>query len=1204
MLKTAICTWPAWWRRPCITKTLLVMKLTLVLLTVGFLNVHAKGLSQNIHFSGKNVPLESVFSSVEKQTGFVFMYKESLLKASRPVSIQAKNLPLEQFLSEIFKTQPFDYIIKGKSIFISPKPISGSSDRQLNRSGTDLLIHAYTLIAVRGRVVDEKAAPIEGISVRVKGTNAGTTTDRSGEFSLNLPAGSTLVLTGVAYQTQEVLVTEQTYLVVVMKPKINKLDTSVIVSTGYQTIPRERATGSFGIVTAKQLAQIPTVSLFERLQGLVPGMNISTKTTAGKSRNGSITIRGLSTIVSSSSRVSTDPLLVIDGFPSQLSISAGGLDFMNPDDIEQITVLKDAAAASIWGIQAANGVIVITTKKGIRNSKPAISFSATFGTSEKPGTGYGKMMSVPEYIELEQELIDKGSLSDPYPITSGFLPENNSQAQAIYWRFKRGEITREELNQQLALLGANDNSGQVADLLLQSPTTQQYSLSISGGGVNSSYFMSGYFYSEDRVYRNNKNQGYSMTIGSNSSFGNGRFTLSSSLMVSNKKDRINNAAVRALSMNPVGGLRPYDMLINPDGSTKYYDVITTPHVARNLESKGYLPFAYSPLDELQYSNTIPNSTNIALNVSLNGNITSWLSASVAGNIGRIFSESETYWEPESYEARNLVNRGTSINAAGVRVNGVPVGGRLDLSNGLGRSYNIRGQINVNETFGTLHNISMVLGNEIRETFSKSSGELRYGYDKSINSFRTVNPTAPYIDINNNTQRIGATSREVVERTTRALSYYGNAAYTFDGKYTVSASARFDDYNLLGVERRKRAIPLWSAGARWNIKNEQFMEAISFVDQLSARFTYGFSGNAPQGYAPVTVINLLGNDFFTGYPYGVIATPAINNLAWEKTRMTNYGIDFSLFKNRIAGSIEYYKKLSTDILWTLPINGTYGFNNSLFNTATLNGEGFDFGLSVVPVLTKNFRWSSTLNVSYNTNEIRDTRFKAPVGSLSSDFIYDGYPTDYLFSYIWAGLDATGQSLIRDPKDPAKTYTVEEYPYYDIREYSGRTSSPWFGSFSSSFQYKGWELSFQLQYFLGGVFRKTSNSMAGSYVGRSGDLAARWRNPGDEKFTNVPGFVFGGTSNYYLSSERYAESNLMVESRSNVKLQQIMVNYSVPKSLLTKAGMKGMSLSLAARNLGMIWAANKDKVDPDYLYLANTNYQLAPVTNYTFRVGINF
>jgi hypothetical protein len=297
-------------------------------------------------------------------------------------------------------------------------------------------------------------------------------------------------------------------------------------------------------------------------------------------------------------------------------------------------------------------------------------------------------------------------------------------------------------------------------------------------------------------------------------------------------------------------------------------------------------------------------------------------------------------------------------------------------------------------------------------------------------------------------------------------------------------------------------------------------------------------------------------------------------------------------------------LSTDILWQLPINGTYGFTSTLFNTAKLDGRGVDIGLNAIPVMNKNFKWSTYVNLSFNTNIIKDNRFKAPIGVLAPEYLYDGYPTDYLFSYSWAGLDKTGQALINDPKVPGKTYTVMEYPFYDIREYSGRTTSPWFGGLGNAFQYKNLELSFQLQYVLGGVFRKPSINSFNTYVGRNGDLAERWRKPGDELATNVPGFVYGVNANYYQSSNRYIESSYLIRSRSNVKLQQIMLSYNVPQQLIARLGIKGMSVSAVCRNLGMIWAANKEKMDPDYVHVSGSNYQLSPVAGYSFRVGLNF
>ncbi|MDO6431678.1 SusC/RagA family TonB-linked outer membrane protein [Flavitalea sp. BT771] len=1174
--------------------------LFITLLFTILLNVRAAGQSQNITLSGKDLTLKQVFTAIEKRTGYVLLSKKNIFDQAKRVSFSVSDMSLRDFLNLVLKDQPFEYVIQGKTILVSQKEQSGASPTPAESGASPVKI----------RVVDAEGGPLVGASVAIDVRKTGFT-DGEGIFTGNADAGDAVTVSYVGYETKIIILTalqmRNVIVTVSLKQATDNLrDVNVVVNTGYQSLPKERATGSFGVVTSKQLAQVPVVSVLERLQGMVPGVDISTKTTAGQSRNGTVTIRGFSTIKSSYTVVSTDPLLVIDGFPSQMSISDGALDYLNPDDIEQITFLKDAAAASIWGIQAANGVIVVTTRKGVRNGKPTLSFTTTLGTSSRPGAKYGTLMNIKDYIAMEKELIDKGRLYDPTLTTSGFYPPNNSQAQAIYWSYKRGEISQGEMDQKLNALAAVDNGDEIAKYMLQSPSTQQYNLSISGGGPNSSYFVSGYLYQDKRIYRSNTNKGYSLHAGGTSSFLDGLITASYDLTFANTRDKVNMAAVNAMSVGD-RGMRPYDRLVDDSGHAVYYDVLLVPSIARNFESKGYLPFRYSPIDELNYSNTIQNNNNFNFDGSITGKITPWLNAVVAGNISRTFMDEETYWEPDSYDARLLVNTATSINGTGARIYGIPPGGKDKLVNSLGRSYGVRGLLNINKNWENKHQLSMVIGSEIRENYTKSSGETRYGSDKTINAFVPVNPYVYYTDIYGITQTIGATSSAVVEKTIRSMSYYGNGAYTFNNKYTVSGSTRFDDQNLLGVERRKRAIPLWSSGVKWNLGREDFMKHIGWLDRLALRFTYGFSGNAPQGYAPVTVVSLY-RDYYTGLRVGNISTPAIDNLAWEKTRMVNYGIDFSLFKNRFSGSLEYYRKYTTDIIWQLPINGTYGFTSLAFNTANLHGSGIDIGLNVISLETKDWKLTHYLNISYNTNIIRDLRFKKPTTSFGAEYLYDGYPTDYLFSYKWAGLDSTGQSLIADPKIKGKTYTVMDYPFTDIRVYSGRTTSPWFGSFGNSLIYKGLELNVQFLYAFGGIFRKPSINDVGfsnnNYVGRSGDLEQRWKKPGDEAFTNVPGLEFGPGTVYYTSISRYSESSYLIRSRSNIKLQQVMLSYPLPLRWAQKMGARGVSLSAVARNLGMIWAANKEKMDPDYLYTTGNNYQIPPIVSYSFRVSMNF
>lgn len=1193
-------------RPPILKKILLVMRLSCLLLLVGMLHANAKGVSQTISYTGKGVSLETLFSVIKEQTGYVVFYKYNTVRNSKPVTVNVKGAPLKMFLDKVLEGQHLDFKIMKETIIVSA---SGAAPEDI--------MAAIPPSDVKGRLLDQQDKPIQGAFVRIKSGNGFKTavTNENGEFVLaGVNAYDTLRISSVNIEPITYALNGRTSVTVKARIKTSDLDSFAIqVYTGYQALPKERATGSFGIVTSKQLSQYPVVSVLERMQGLVPGMDIFTKTTAGRSRAGSVTIRGMSTILNTDdpnarTGVSPDPLLVIDGFPSQISISEGAMNFLNPDDIEQITVLKDAAAASIWGMQAANGVIVVVTKKGVKNSRPVFNFSATLGTSKRPKANYGKMMSVPDYIAMEKELFDKNVFFDPVTNTSTFFPVNNSQAQAILFAQKRGEITLEQRDAQLEALGKIDNSDQISEYLLQPPVTRQYNLSVSGGGINNSYFLSGYFYTDDRAYKSNTNKGYSFKASNVSNFLNGKMSLSTDLTFSNTNDKINGSAVRAMSIAD-GGMRVYDKLKDDNGNNVYYDVVATPQKARSLESKGYLPFSYSPIDELNYSNTTNTSSNLTLNVAMTGHLTSWLSVNASGNFGRVFTDGNVYWEPNSYDARMMVNKGTSINSSGARVYGVPAGGRLTLTRNLEKTYNARGQFVVNKSWTEKHKLNFLAGMEIRERVSSANGEIRYGYDKETNTFRNVNPSVSYVDMYQSTQNgIGATSLALSDKTTRTLSYYGNFSYTFLNKYILSGSARMDDNNLLGVDRSKRAVPLWSVGGKWNAKQENFMRNISWLNQLSLRATFGFSGNAPQLFAPVTVINILGNDYYSGYNYAGIASPAVDNLAWEKTRMINYGIDYSFLNSRVFGSIEYYRKKTTDIIWSMPINGTYGFTSTLFNTAKLDGKGVDISLNVVPVQSKQVRWVSNINLSYNTNVIKDSRFEKPITSFGTGYLYNGYPTDYLFSYVWGGLDKTGQSLIKDPKDPGKVYTINEYPFEGIRKYSGRTKSPWFGGWNNNIQYKDFEFGFQFVYNFGGVFRKPSMTSIGysnnTMVGRVGEMAERWKQPGDEARTNVPGLIFGTGANFYASSSRYIESDYLIRSRSNIKLQQISLSYKLPQQLISKVGLTGMTLSAVCRNLGMIWAANKDNLDPDYTYTTGNNYQLAPVPAYTFRASVNF
>jgi TonB-linked SusC/RagA family outer membrane protein len=1153
----------------------------------------------------RNVSLSEAIKKVEKLSGFRIAYSPTQVSKYNTVNLSKGTRSVYTVLQILLAATNFNFSQDGKEIIIFQKIVPKKLVRENSAEAPDILPG----VTVRGKVTNEKGEPLAGAAVSVRKTRISKITNAIGEFELNgISSDAVLYISYIGYLSQELKVEGRTDIVVQLKVAISQLNnvSVTVVSNGYQTVSKERATGSFGVITGKELEETPSTNIYDKLQGKIPGVYTDTRRGATTNKTGTtpIIIRGKSTY--SSAGVDIGPLIVIDGFPYYSYQSEDVLNSINPDDIDQITVLKDAAAASIWGMQAANGVIVVTTKKGKNNNaKPSISFSTSLGITGRPRLGTLNQMTSAQYIDLEKEMVTKSIITDP---ASYIYSKNVSQAETALFQYKRGNITLAQRDAQLDSLASVDNTNQIKKYLLQPAATQQYNMSVSGGSDNSTYYLSGYYYTDRPVYQSNINKGWAVTANNSYFLFNKRVTLNAGINYIGSREKSNQAAVNTLGNGDLGFHR-YDNLVDATGAPILYSMRFTPAVLTGYESKGYMNWRYSPVNELNYSNSITNTNVVRVNIGLVGKVNSWLNLEASGNIERRMSDQASYDEPNSYTARNTVNYATSVNSTtGALVYGIPKGGMLTTGILSGRSYSARGQFTINKTWNKIHNLSALGGAEIRQVYYKNTATTLYGYDQSLGTNAAYNQITSYTMVTGSTNQIG-NNNSISEITDRWLSYYSNASYSLLNRYIVSGSVRFDDMNMLGVARNKRAKPFWSTGIKWNIDKEAFMKNVKWLDALSLRATYGLNGAAPRNAVTVSTLTVASTaDSYTGQTYATINTPANPNLGWETTRMINYGVDFSTFKRRLSGSVEYYTKRTTDIIYSEPINGTYGFTTLVYNTGSTHGHGWDVKISGIPLRGKNWEWSSTFIFSYNTNKVTDARLNTvAVSSITSGTPFVGYPMDYLFAYRWAGLDSTGQSQVYAAD--GKTKVGKNTAITDLKalKYAGRTTSPYFGGFQNTFSYKNLQLGIQMNWAMGSVFLRPSAdnyptaSTYSGYIGKQKDLAYRWKAKGDELTTNVPGLT-GINSN---SLTRYKNADILVTNGSYVRLQQISLGYNLPEKWLRGNIFKSVNLSGVARDLGLIWRANKLGLDPVYQRSSTTvNDNMLPSVNYVFRLSANF
>lgn len=1189
------------------TKFLLFMRLTIVLLIATMLQVTAANTkAQSITYKQKSITLINLFNEIKKQTSYNVIWNEGTLDAAHTIDADFNNTPLEKVLEISLNGQPVAYTLSNKTIVLKTKE-PGYLERISNY---------FAVLNLEGKVVDaETGQGIPKATISLKNTKRLVMANERGAFSFySLKEDAILVVSNIGYVTQEVIAKQG--LVVKLVPASNSLD-DVVVSTGYQQVKKASTTGAYTVISAKDIESTPAVNLMERLEGKVPGVQFDL-------RNNKIQIRGVS------SYSARPPLIIIDGFPALdqklTTVTSGVVDgsltadlqpttsgnavlsSINPADIESITFLKDAAASAIWGANAANGVIVITTKKGVKG-KQTINFSTTLSTSAPANFKNMTTMTNAQYIDLEQEMFNLNMVTDP---KKDWRNPPVSEAQEWMFKVKRNTATPAQRDSALNVLANRSNTQQLRDNLLQRAMSQQYNLSFSGGGENSSYYISGSYTKDQPVFKSNSGQTYSLMMNLNNDFLNKRLTLSTGMNYNNSKSQVNSAALNALSVGRYG-LAPYQMLVDQNGNKIYSAIAVTTAVGDSLvRNNKQLPWGYSAIDELNYNNAYTTLNSIRVNSSLKGQITDWLNLTLSGQYQKAITDQYQIQSINSYSIREQINTGnTYIN--GRAAYGFPKGGLYTGSNKNQDDYGLRAQLNVNKNWNEKNHFDFLAGTEIRQQKGTGYSTLLYGYNEETSTSTNVNTSGTQINypsIFGGSKSLRAPNGTILRSTRRYLSYFSNATYSYLGKYYITGSMRFDDINLLGVDRRDRAAPLWSGGLRWDIKKEDFMKKLDWINSLSLRATLGTAGSPPQSSANYTTISVGQVDSYNQLPYATISVPANQDIGWETTKTVNFGLDAGLFDNRVSMQLDVYNKHTTDIIMSLPLNSTYGYSQLSYNSGDLSGHGIELNLSGEIFREKKWGWTSSFNLSYNTNTVTDVRFPNKLVTGGTSATITGYSVDNLFVYRWAGLDNKGQSQIYAANGSIIPASSTAALKTEDLAYAGRTTAPYFGGFMNTFSYKELSLSVRATYYLGHKFLyKPINAgyypQGGTTTGYSGLLgnnaamADRWRKPGDELFTNIPGIV----NNNLNTLDRFMNSDLNVRDAGSIRLQQISLSYRLPKELLRATSfIKGITVGATVSNLGLIWVANKEGIDPDYQATSAFN-NLPPTRNYVLNFNLS-
>ncbi len=1143
----------------------IIMRINLILffIALAMFKVTASVKAQTINLKFENAPIEKVFSAIEKQSGYIFWYDKVLLKSTTKINLKITNGNLKDALDQCFKDQPLEYQIVENTIVVKQKSKIKPETSTLKS------------IPIKGKISDGKKQPLPGVTIKVKGTNNYVVSNNEGEFIIEVAdENAVLVISYLGMETMELSIRGNFNPSIVLRESTSQLDGVTIVNTGYQQIPKERATGSFVQIDNELFNRRIGTSALDRLDGISSGLifNKANTNLGARPRNETtgISIRGRSTI---DAKVSADPLIILDNFPYE-----GDVSTLNPNDIESITILKDAAAASIWGARSGNGVIVITSKKGKFNQSLKVDLNANVTVGKKPDIFYSKsFLDAPDFIDLENYLFDQGFYNSNLNNTTTF--PLISPAVEIFAKRRAGTLSIPDAESQLNALRGIDVRNEQLKYLFSNSVRQQYSVNLNGGSDKVAYaFASNY----DRNYEINNN-GYSrINLSANNIYRPIKnLELSTSIIYSKAIES------RGFFYNPT---YPYIKLADENGNGLTVPFGYRESYIQSTQALGFMDWKYNPLNEKNLVDGKTNTNNIVLKASARYNVFNFLNASIQYQFENQKLNGRNYQSVDTYYARNLINKFSQRSATGVFTYPFPKGGIVDFDQSELRSHNLRGQLNYNQIIKSRHSLNALAGAEIREISTDGFLKNILGYDDeygtsvtnlNYNTSYPVNPTGLGSNL------LPTVSGNVSGTVNRYISYYANGAYTLDDKYTFSLSGRKDGSNIFGVKTNDKITPLWSTGLSWEISKEKFYK-FSLIPYLKLRGSYGFNGNVYNGSAYLTAA--YSTSQLNGNQLATITSAPNAELRWEKVRNINLGVDFTVKRNILNGTIELFEKYGTDLIQDALLAPSTGFRTFKGNAASMRTKGIDLTINSNN-LSGPVKWNTTLLASFMKDRIEhfDTKF---ISSYLADFQNNAEPASQgilpvegnslfgIYSYRWAGLDPlNGDPLGYLAGNVSKDYTaiLSSTPLQDL-VYHGSSRPTKFGSIRNTLTFKGFGVSFNITYKFDYFFRRRSTFLTYSQAltTPNADYLFRWQKTGDEVNSYVPSLTYATNAN---RNSFYRGAEILIEKGDHIRLQDLSFSYDIKNTLLKKTLFKKLELYSYINNIGIIWRSNKKGIDPD-------------------------
>ena len=1171
------------------------MKISMILLLVGVMHLSASTFSQTrVSLNMKDATVQEIFSKLEKMTNYTFLYKLNLVDKCGKMNVNATNKDFNQLLEDLLRPLGLSFTIDDQVVVITASKTKSDEKKE---------------ITIKGRVFMKDSTGVPGATIILKGTSIGLITNMLGEFTLTIPymKSPVLIFSFLGMKTREVRYVGQKEMLVLMEEDVKAMDEVIV--TGYQRIRKSDMVGSTNTVKREDLFFDGTNSIEQMLQGKLPGMLVmNTSGLVGKRQK--VRVRGTSTLLGNQ-----EPVWVVDGIIQEdpLPFNTRSLDalgnmsqdnfdmvkdfignaiaWLNPNDIEDITVLKDASATVMYGVKAANGVILIKTKRG-KAGRMSVNYSGNLTFT--PRLTYEKMnlMNSKERMEFSKDLVESG-----YKFPGGM---NMVGYEGLVNQLYRGALTYDEFTKQVQYLECLNTDW--FDLLTEDAFSHQHTVSISGGMESVRYYSSVGYAKDNDVIKGNNNERYTVALNLNADLSP---RISTSLGING------NVTSREYSQDEIA---PLDYAYNTsraipafDENGDYYYYQSSGGTANS--------FRYNILNELDNSSYDQEGSSISFNMTLNVKFTDYLNASAVGSYSTSNTDIEGWWGEKSHHVALLRQSeyGDAPAKGDDSRSALPFGGELTTNSTRNRNYMLRVQLNLDKYFGQdKHNVNASVGYEVSSTKYKGNSSTMRGYYKdrgkqfSITTLNDYPAFKTWLEAN--------AYPTISDNLTNLLSAYATVSYSYQSFFTLNGNVRFDGSNKFGDQSNDKLLPIWSLSGNYTISEHEWLQR-SWIDYIMLKASFGYQGNMLEGQSPTMIIKQLPTDPLYNELVAELSVYPNPNLKWEKTSSFNGGLTFSLFKRRLQMETSVYYKRTKDAFL---VNGLEEY---VVNSGNVKNSGYSIAATIIPVETRDFNWILATSFSNVFNKVETLpgaeQFELS-NFLNGTALVKGKPVGTFYSYKFVGLNPTnGYPIFDDMQE--RQEELEGLTKYDVYtrvlKATGNREPTMSGNINNTFRYKNWRLNMNLAYSLGSKVRLFKLFDSNTFLPENNvrrEFVKRWRKTGDEKNTIIP------TPNCYWthysssgekiptiannSLDMYNYSDIRVVSGNYLKCSTMSVTYEFPMEKLERIKLSRFALNFSATNLFTICSNKLKGQAPQQSGFAKI--QLTDRPTYTVGVSVSF